>query len=234
MHSYIKSLNLKKQIIHKLLLTVIFMGGSYLFAQKTECKVIVPNLSGTYQGGCKKGLASGNGVAQGIDRYEGKFVRGLPDGKGTYTWASGEIYEGEWKNGLREGRGEMVYRDSVVSGYWSEDKYVGKKLIPPYRIITSMSVSRATITQTIGTIDGVIIRIMRGGTDNPAIEDFTLAYDSGSEYRNGNYYGIQNTRFPLTVKVKYTAWNQFMTSQFNVIFEFVINTPGTWDVVIIN
>jgi hypothetical protein len=234
MHSYLKSLNHKKQILPKLLLTVIFMAGSYLFAQQGGCKVLVQNLSGTYQGGCRKGLASGDGVAQGIDRYEGKFVRGLPDGKGRYTWAGGEIYEGEWKNGFREGRGKMVYRDSVVNGYWSNDKYLGKTLIPPYRIISSMSVSRATIMKTIGTIDGVMIRIMRGGTDNPAIEDFTLAYDSGTEYRNGNYYGIENTSFPLTVKVKYSAWNQFMTSKFNVIFEFVINARGTWDVVIIN
>jgi hypothetical protein len=62
------------------------------------------------------------------------------------------------------------------------------------------------------------------------IEDFSLAYDSGSEYRSGNYYGIENMKFPVSVKVKYRSWNQLRTSQYNVIFEFIINEPGSWDV----
>ena len=43
---------------------------------------------------------------------------------------------------------------------------------------------------------------MQGGTDNISVEDFSLAYDSGSEYRNGNYYGIENVKYPLTVNSK--------------------------------
>jgi hypothetical protein len=133
-----------------------------------------------------------------------------------------------------EGEGKMVYPDSVVTGFWKEDKYMGIKEISPYAIISSMSVSRSTITKTKSGNYSVKIQIKQGGTDNVSIEDFSLAYDSGSEFRNGNYYGIENVRFPLNVKVMYRSWNQLRTSQYNVIFEFIINEAGGWDVIITN
>jgi len=113
----------------KMLLSILILSSGYLVhSQQSDCKVIKAEISGTYEGGCKKGLAQGNGIAQGIDRYEGQFIKGLPSGRGTYKWASGVYYEGEWKNGLREGEGKMVYPDSIVSGIWKEDKYTGKKM----------------------------------------------------------------------------------------------------------
>jgi hypothetical protein len=219
---------------NRLFLFLILSIGCNVFAQTTECIVNKSSISGTYTGDCKKGLAHGKGVAQGIDRYEGQFIKGLPNGTGTYRWASGIYYEGEWKDGLREGEGKMVYPDSVVTGFWKEDKYLGKKVIAPYKIVTSMSVSRSTIMKAQDKNSAVKIRIKQGGLDNIAIENFTMAYDSGNEYRSGNYYGLENVRFPLSVKVKYRSWNQLMTTQYNVIFEFIINEPGSWDVVIYN
>jgi hypothetical protein len=126
----------------------------------------------------------------------------------------------------------MVYPDSVVTGIWKADKYMGKKMSAPYKILTSISVARSSIVKSTGMVDGVKIRIMEGGTDNTSIEDFSLAYDSGSEYRNGNSYGVENVKFPLTVKIKYHSWNKLRTAQYNVIFEFMIIQPGNWDVVI--
>jgi hypothetical protein len=221
-------------MVNRLLFILILAVGNEIFAQTTDCKVNMPSISGTYLGGCKKGLAHGKGVAQGIDRYEGDFIKGLPGGAGKYTWASGVYYEGKWKNGLREGEGKMVYPDSVVTGIWQKNEYMGIKQIPPYVIITSMSVARSSINRSAGKLDGVKIRIMQGGNDSFTVEDFSMVYDSGSEYRSGNYYGIENVIFPVTVKVKYRQWNQLMSAQFNVIFEFVINQPGSWDVVLTN
>ena len=221
-------------MIKNLIILLFLISGSYVSAQQVDCKVMKPEISGTYQGGCKKGLAHGKGIAQGIDRYEGEFVKGLPEGKGIYTWASGTYYNGGWKNGLREGEGNMVYKDSTVNGFWQEDKYQGKKLMIPYSIIRSMSVTRYSFNKSLGALDGVKIRIMRGGNDNTDIEDFSLAYDRGQEYRAGNYYGIQSGSFPLNVKVKYRSWNQLRTAQYNVEFEFVINQPGNWEVIIFN
>lgn len=221
-------------MIKSTFLVLMLLYGSFVNGQQSECKVLKAGISGTYAGECKKGLAHGQGIAQGTDRYEGNFIKGLPAGKGTYKWASGVYYEGEWKNGMREGEGKMVYPDSTVTGLWKEDTYQGIKSLQPYRIITSMSVSRYTMTKSADKNDGIRIRLTQGGLENISVEDFSLVYDSGSEYKNGNYYGIENVRFPLNVKVKYRSWNQLMTTQYSVIFEFVINQPGSWDIVIIN
>ena len=101
-----------------------------LFGQE-NCKVLNPAISGNYEGKCKNGLASGKGVAIGLDRYEGQFSKGLADGDGTYTWSTGEIYVGEWKAGLRNGTGAYTMyvngKDSIQSGVWENDKYLGTK-----------------------------------------------------------------------------------------------------------
>jgi hypothetical protein len=221
-------------MLNRLFFVLIFIIGSNLYAQTSDCKVIKASISGSYTGDCKNGLAHGKGIAQGIDRYEGQFIKGLPSGRGIYKWADGVYYEGSWKKGMMEGEGKMVYPDSVVTGFWKEDKYMGKRAIAPYAIVSSMSVARSTITKTGDGNYQVKIQIKQGGSDNVSIEDFSLAYDSGSEYRSGNYYGIENVRFPVSVKVKYRSWNQLRTAQYSVIFEFIINEPGSWDVILIN
>lgn len=213
---------------------LMMLTASYGYSQNSDCKVLKPEISGSYQGGCKKGLAQGKGVAQGVDRYEGQFVKGLPDGTGTYKWANGTYYEGQWKNGMRNGEGKMVYKDSTTSGIWKEDKFAGKKKIIPYNITSSVSVSRYTFKKSTERNNTVRVRIMQGGLDNVSIEDFSMFYDSGSEFRVGSYYGIENITYPVSVKIKYRSWNQLKTSQYDVRFEFEIKEPGSWDVVLYN
>jgi len=105
---------------------------------------------------------------------------------------------------------------------------------PPYRIINSRYVSRSTLRRDVGAGNGVRIKIMQNGMDNTEIEDLSLQYDSGNEYRMGNIYGIENTSFPLYVKVTYRSWNTFHAVQFDVTYEFVVYYPGTWNVTISN
>jgi hypothetical protein len=220
-------------MVNKLFLIVVLIYGSFASAQQSECKVILANISGSYSGGCKNGLAHGKGIAQGVDRYEGRFINGMPDGDGTYTWANGTYYEGQWKNGRKEGMGKMGYLDSLVVGYWRDDKYLGEKFVPPFKIKYSLSVPRYTLTKSGSVDNGVAIRIMMEGDDN-FIEDLSLAYSSGGEYRISNIYGIRNTSVPLDVKVTYRSWNQIRTATHQVIFEFTIYEQGTWDVTIFN
>jgi hypothetical protein len=219
--------------IRILIITALFLLFNPVKAQLSTCKVVMPSISGTYSGGCKRGLAHGKGTAQGIDFYEGQFVKGLPSGKGTYKWKDGPYYEGEWKNGVREGKGKMVYQDSLVTGYWKNDKYIGEELIAPYQITRSMNIARATIIKS-GSVDGVRILLLQAGSDNISVENFSLAYSSGSEYRSGRMYGIQNVLFPLDVKLKYLIWNKMRTGKNEVIFEFTINEPGAWEVTLNN
>lgn len=218
----------------RLVILALLIFGNSLYAQEDVCKVLLPNISGTYTGDCKKGLAHGKGVAQGIDYYEGQFVKGLPSGKGTYKWQDGSYYEGQWANGLREGKGRMVIKDSVTVGFWKKDKYAGEKLIPPYIITRSMNIVRSNITESGSAVPGVKILIVETSTDSKSIEGFTLSYSSGSEYRSGKAYGIQNPTFPLDVKIRYTFWNNMHTAQAEAIFEFTINDAGAWDVSISN
>lgn len=202
-------------------------------AQKSDCKVLIPDLSGTYAGPCKNGLAHGKGVAQGLDYYEGQFSKGLPSGKGTYKWKDGSYYEGEWVNGLKEGKGRMVYPDSVITGYWKNDRFAGKELIPPYKITRNTNVARVSVRKS-GAVEGVRILLLQAGSDNVAIENFSIASSSGSEYRSAKMYGIQNVLFPLDVKVTYLSWNKMRTGKFEVVFEITINEPGAWEITLNN
>jgi hypothetical protein len=222
----------RRKVLAGMFAIILFAAGLYLNAQDTGCIVKLPGISGTYSGGCKNGLAEGRGVAQGTDKYYGQFNDGLPEGKGTYTWADGTYYEGQWKNGLKDGKGKMVYKDSTVSGYWKYDKYVGEKLIPSYQITRSISVARSSFTRLPGANNYVTIKLVRGGNENADISDFSIAYSSGTEYYLGTSIGIQNAIFPLNVVIRFRAWNNFQTAQYDVLFEFVINEPATWNVVI--
>jgi hypothetical protein len=214
--------------------TLFLILGSYVFAQQTDCRVTLPAISGSYSGECKKGLAHGKGTAQGIDHYEGQFIKGLPDGEGKYNWANGSWYEGGWKKGLREGQGKYVSGDTVVTGFWKENHYQGKVQLPSYMITLNRNVTRYTMTKSAGTGNDIRIKLMLGGGENMEIEDFSIASDSGSEYRNTGIYGIQSFTVPLFVKVSYRSWNQMHTAQYDVTFEFTINDPGTWNVTLTN
>lgn len=96
-----------------------------------------------------------------------------------------------------------------------------------------MNLARSTFKKS-GAIEGVRILLLQAGSDNVAIENFSIASSSGSEYRSGKMYGIQNVLFPLDVKVKYMTWNKMRTGQIEVIFEFTINEPGAWEVTLNN
>jgi hypothetical protein len=155
-----------------------------------------------YSGECKKGLAHGKGIAQGIDHYEGQ--------------------------------GKFVSGDTVVTGFWKENQYQGKVQRPPYIITLNRNVTRYTMTKSVGVDTDIRIKLMLGGGENTEVENFSIASDSGSEYRNTGIYGIQNSSVPLFVKVSYRSWNQMHTALYDVMFEFTINDPGNWNITLTN
>jgi hypothetical protein len=217
-----------------ILFVILLFAGGYVSGQSSDCKVLIPAISGSYTGECKKGLANGKGVAQGIDHYEGHFSKGLPDGNGIYKWADGSYYDGGWKNGLKDGQGTFVKGDSTLTGIWKDDHYEGKKLTPPYKIISARNVSRYTISKSIESENGVKVKLLLGGRDNSEVDDFSMASSNGSEYRNMGIYGIQNSSVPVEVTIRYTTWNQLHSVQYEVLFEFTITAPGTWNVTLSN
>lgn len=86
------------------------------------CKVLDPELQGTYAGGCANGLAEGKGVAEGLARYQGEFHAGRKHGAGVKTWPTGDRYEGGFAHDRREGRGTYTWGSGTP---WSGEQYVG-------------------------------------------------------------------------------------------------------------
>jgi hypothetical protein len=223
--------------IKTLWFTLILLSASILYAQE-ECKVLMPEITGSYTGKCKKGLAHGKGFAVGTDTYEGRFLKGLPDGGGKYKWADGRIYEGSWLAGERDGKGTMIYptvgEDSIVAGYWKKDEYVGTELIPPYRVTRNQGIIRYSIRKVNEVGSGFSVGLYLAGAFNTDVDNFTIDAISGQEFESGRKRGIENAIVPYSISIRYRVWNQMHSQQHDVFFDFTINEPGTFEVTITN
>ena len=209
---------------------IILFPGVVADSQNNDCKVIMPSISGKYTGECKKGVAHGQGASQGIDSYTGNFRNGLPDGSGTYIWANGSRYEGFWSKGMKDGTGKMVTLDSTYAGVWKEDVYMGREVVPSYRITRSYNITKSSFFKSKSTNDVVRIRFFQGAVEYGGMKSVDIAFNSGELYRDGNIHGIQHPAFPIEVRISFTAENSFGTSQFNGNLDFTISEPGAWDV----
>lgn len=221
-----------KSIIRLGLIT-IFVCSRLIVCSQENCKVLKPEIEGTYKGKCKNGLAHGKGLATGIDSYEGFFVRGLPQGQGTYTWSNGNIYNGEWIEGMRHGTGKYTMKtvglDSIQDGLWQQDIYIGPKPPKP-NVIYNMGVDRYTFQKNNTTKLRVLIDIYQNGTRNTGISDLLMSTSSGTDVKLGLSIGYDFITFPVTIKISYTTWNKLHTIQSNVKFDFEISEPGDWSV----
>lgn len=215
----------RKRFILSLLM--IIMVGCFSAAQtKTDCKVLAPGISGSYEGGCKKGLASGAGKAIGTDSYEGEFKNGYPSGKGKYTWANGNTYDGFWKKGYMEGFGVLVVklagRDSVVKGYWAKNEYIGVEAIP-YKINQkSMNVMNVTFVRINDKKDEIEIAYSQKGRPLPI-------YSFGVTEIQGTYLNIVKTDFTKTL-TGITYPFRAETSGGGYTVDFTISQRGYWRV----
>jgi hypothetical protein len=220
-----------------LVVSAAFLSFLPLNAQTSDCKVLVPEISGKYVGDCKNGLAHGKGTATGTDSYEGQFSKGLPNGKGTYTWSTGLVYKGEWSKGFKEGEGEMVYHtmkgDSIVKGFWRANKYLGEKKIPEYIVIRKDDLLSYNFRR-VGEGNDIIIKCMMKGQINTKVRGMTLVFTSGTQFKTGNFDGVQSVNFPVDLKINYTTNNPISRASFDVVFECTINTPGRWEIILNN
>ena len=61
------------------------------------------------------------------DQYEGEYVNDKFEGKGKYTYITGNYYIGEFKNGKRNGKGEYYDKKGLrYKGDWVDDKEEGE------------------------------------------------------------------------------------------------------------
>ncbi|MEI7959307.1 MAG: hypothetical protein WCH36_00210 [Chitinophagaceae bacterium] len=199
----------------------LFLGPIVSFSQ--DCKVLDPNLTGNYTGDCKNGKAEGKGKAVGIHTYEGEFKAGLPDGQGFYTDNLGNSFKGYFKKGKKEGQGLATIKtekgiDSVLTGFWKRDKYVGLfeapyKIISKSYMVNSVSVNAEasnnfpTIELTLESVTGGSVDL-HGDIPKPTLTE--VIFNKGSynvmneitTQQKRNVYIFNNLIYPATITFK--------------------------------
>jgi len=204
---------------------------------QNPCNVLAPKISDFYSGECKKGLAHGIGEAFGVDQYRGDFRKGLPQGIGTYIWHTGDRYEGSWEKGLRHGYGifTMNYmgRDSILSGVWKKDRFIGEETLHDYDILYRNGVGRVTCTRMGKTPTYIKLKFTRSGeASSGVITDLLLTGSSGSESITDTMIGFEHVDFPFEGRVTFSAPNAFHSALLSCDVRFVIHKPGAWTVTI--
>lgn len=227
-----------KCIKQKGLLFLIFISLIQLnaLAQENEaCKVLLPEISESYQGACKNGLAHGNGIAKGLDVYEGKFKKGLPHGEGKYTWSNGNFYDGSWKEGKRNGKGIMynASEEQKILGMWKNDVFIKKIEERPYVILQKMGVTGFSFKEKMNTAPGSVeIVFARDGVESKMVQNLMIDASSGFVKTSDRYSGVDNITFPTEIKVEFTAPNRFQTTTINYGFKFRVVKESSWKVII--
>jgi len=187
-------------------------------------------------------LADGKGVAKGRFLYEGDFKKGLPHGKGTLKYSYEEYYIGDWKNGLEDGNGKLYYKvngaDSLKVGVWEKGNYIGKKAISPYLVKYNKGVDRYSFFRMNdgdgSTTNRVKIKFLQNGGSNTGISGIMIQSDSGIRINSNNADGFENINFPFSCKISYQSLNKFRTQTNSISFEFIINKPGDWELILNN
>lgn len=223
-------------LMRKVLLLVLMLNAITLIGQE-NCKVLKSTISATYKGECKNGLAHGQGIATGVDSYEGNFKKGYPEGKGIYSWADGSKYVGEWKGGMRHGTGTYTFhiedRDSIQRGLWSYDEYAGEKFPAP-GVAYSTGVDRYNFKKHNSGLNRVLVDIYQNGSRSKNITGFNMTSSSGTDLVVSQSVGFNNVEFPVTIKMFYNTQNKLNQMVYTVKFDFVIYEPGDWTVEIHN
>ncbi|UMB61928.1 hypothetical protein MHL31_06970 [Lutibacter sp. A80] len=201
-----------------------------IYAQE-NCKVLKKDINTEYKGECSKGLAHGTGIAKGLNTYEGQFKKGLPNGKGTITYANGSTYSGEWKKGERNGEGKFTIningKDSIADGIWKKDVFVGKKKVKEYDVIKKIGVSRYMIRKLNDKGNQVTVRVKNNGmyvatTNNINGSSGNLVFSQGRAiFENINTY-------PFNCDMNYETQSKMGTTSYNVEFRFKILAKGEW------
>lgn len=215
-----------------------------------SCEVKADSLKGQYTGGCKKGLANGNGTAAGIDSYTGDFKNGYPEGEGKYTWKNGSTYEGGFKHGLFDGNGTLkkvsnTDKPIVMSGFWKAGNYVGQHE-KPYDVhlltnnISDVNVRRSNDKESVISI--TVKSITAGSSDEkyvhapkPELKNiqqiegrFEQEVDDTSASINSNMYTFRNVTFPFYAIFSFETKNDFKFDSER--FGLALFEDGKWNV----
>ena len=202
-----------------------------------DCKVLLSDLDSVYIGACKNGLAHGIGEAWGDFHYTGKFVKGLPHGKGKAEYPDDKTYNGSWKKGLRDGKGTLTFAENgkiVQKTYvWSKGTKLRELVPAAYKVITKRNINRLRIYSQ-GGANGVWFSPTSIGGAASQNDNIRVTGSNGSETNLSSKIGFENVTFPFTGSIKYNTWNKLRTSKFEVFLEIEVLEPGNWIIEIQN
>ncbi len=214
----------------------LFMLSSIAYSQMNNktCRVLLKELQGEYKGGCKKGLAHGQGTTKGVNSYEGRFKKGYPHGEGKYIWDENTYYEGHFRKGKKNGFGKYFSLentgDSITEGYWENDVYIGKIENPKqYNTIYKSSVERVTYFYKGdgGGRNDIMIKFNRSGA-----RQIMMVANNGIFVNQDSRYGYENVSIPFKVSMTFIASGKFGAGGMNCKLDFEILKEGCWDVII--
>ncbi|MBN1820297.1 MAG: hypothetical protein JXR31_08770 [Prolixibacteraceae bacterium] len=227
----------------------VFFFGMLLFyfvsvQAQYDCKVMIENLQGQYNGECKKGIANGEGSAKGIDTYVGNFKKGFPHRFGVYTYQNGSNYIGNFNMGQKDGYGlynQLTENGTLVQDYglWLADKLVipndpkglyrvkerkGVKLIDPRLIRDNTVENQIWINfQTNGVPDksAVITKAEITNGHKLATEDRSL---------NTLLAFGEIESFPVTFRLEYQIRQTSHFEMLDCMVEVTLFTGGRWEI----
>ncbi len=225
-----------------LLIVCVFVLFCFSSQAQESCIVKLKDIKGVYTGACAGGKANGTGKSVGIDQYEGEFKDGYPDGKGMYTWKDGHYFLGFYKMGNKEGKGNMYYEsangsDSVITGYWKKDRYIGQYEKQYVVISTTSNVTKVDCTLGDKKGDNINITVHQlTNTTNSIASPSLISYINNISTLLGTYY----TKTDQVLTNNSVTRLQQVTFPYKAIFylsngentEILFNEKGNYEVYI--
>jgi hypothetical protein len=219
-----------------ILLLIIPFSSSFPQENIQACQVLMIEISGSYQGGCKNGLADGKGIATGEESYKGSFLKGLPDGRGVYNYKNGSVYSGQWKNGLKDGEGKYTHlidgKTMVLRGYWKEGNYAGANMPGAEYTVTNRSSIEYYSIKKVSDDENLITISFERGMDKYIPKDLETEISTGYINTLNQKILVHFNSCPVYCSLHFTISTSAGRKECS--FEFIILRPGEYEVFISN
>ena len=228
-------INLSKWIILTFISSFFIINYSFSQNNEDQCKVLLQEISETYIGDCKDGLAHGKGVAKGVDSYEGRFKNGLPHGTGKYIWKDGSYYEGNWRNGKKNGKGFLYTATTNVElkGIWKDDEFLKEIVDPPYTILTKSGITGINFYEDEDKVPhNIELIFQKDGNQRRSAGELNLISTSGQTKTSSGFSGFENIIFPFEGSLEFVEPSRMGTTMIRYEVKFKITKPSSWRVVI--